>query len=78
MSLTVVNHPRVADKTDMLETLDALREKIISGELVAFAAVAINEQDETYAFQATERHVTVLRQIGAVSYLLHCIQTGEV
>lgn len=78
MSLTVVNHPRVADRTDMLEAIDELRRQIEAGELVAFTAVGISESDDCYVFQAAERHVTVLRQIGAVSHLLHCIQTGDV
>lgn len=78
MTLHVVEHPRAADKAGMLEVLDNLRAKVEAGELVAFAAVAISEDDETYAFTAAARHVSRLRQFGAVSHLLHCLQAGEV
>lgn len=78
MGLTVVPHPDVHGKAAMLETLDNLRAKVESGEVVAMAAVGISQSDDVASWMSTVGHVSRLRVYGAVSHLLHCLHAGEV
>lgn len=78
MSLNVIPHTFANGSQGMLEQLDQLRARIEAGDVAAFAAVTINEGDETHAWIASKQHVTRLRVYGAVSHLQHCLHTGEV
>jgi hypothetical protein len=74
----IVELPTAASRDDMYEVLDKLRAEVDSGTIVAFVGVGLTETDECRAFIATQRHVSRLRTYGAVSHLLHCLQSGEV
>jgi hypothetical protein len=65
------------DVTSALEVLDVLREQIVSGQVIAFVAVAIEPDDVTTRFQATTRPVTKLRMLGAVASLNHWVHDDE-
>jgi hypothetical protein len=64
---------RADSKAGMLATLDDLRSRIESGELVAWCGVGICGNDETLRWQATVGKVTNLRLIGAVASLAHYV-----
>lgn len=59
------------DTASALEVLDRLREQVLSGQVVAFAGVAIEPDDVTTRWQFTTRPVTKLRMLGAISSLQH-------
>lgn len=64
--------PKRPDKQRALGILDDLRAKIESGDLVAFAAVGIQPDDELRMWTATTVSVTRLRMIGAIARLQTC------
>lgn len=68
---TVVIHPAASDPAAAIEVLDQLREQILSGQVIAFAAVAIEPDDTTTAWSSCTRPVTRLRMMGAITSLLH-------
>lgn len=55
---------------DALKALDALREKIVSGEVIAFCAVGIEKDDCTSWWIGCSRKVTWLKIRGALTTLL--------
>lgn len=59
----------------LLEIVDDLREKIASGQIVAFAAVGIEADDVTMSWQGCTQGVTNLRLVGAVARLMHGVHT---
>lgn len=59
----------------LLEVVDDLREKIASGQIVAFAAVGIEADDVTMSWQGCTQGVTNLRLVGAVARLMHGVHT---
>lgn len=61
-----------------LQVLDDLREKVISGEIVAFAAVGIAPDDGTLAWCSATQDVSRLRVIGAIAHLGHMYSHGDV
>lgn len=58
--------------------LDDLREKVVSGEIVAFAAVGIAPDDGTLAWSSATEDVSRLRVIGAIAHLGHMYSHGDV
>ena len=66
---------REKGKPQLLAVVDSLREKIESGEIVAFAAVGIQADDVTLSWQGCTQGVTNLRLVGAVARLLHGVHT---
>lgn len=72
MSLTLCRLPQEAATTEeALAVIDALREAVASGEIVAVAAVGIERDDVTRLWTTTTRPVTRLRIIGAMHHMLH-------
>ncbi len=71
--------PPVSDKTDLLDVLQTLKERIESGQVVAFAAAAIDANDACYGFAGADKAASVsrLRVQGAISQLLHDYIAGE-
>jgi hypothetical protein len=65
------------DTKSALEVLDVLREQVLSGQVIAFVAAAIEPDDTTTRFQATTRPVTKLRMLGAVASLNHWVHDDE-
>lgn len=59
----------------LLEVVDDLREKIASGQIVAFDAVGIEADDVTMSWQGCTQGVTNLRLVGAVARLMHGVHT---
>lgn len=57
--------------------IDELREGMISGRFVAFAAVGIEPDDNTYMMCGATENVSRLRTIGAISALLHSFMHGD-
>lgn len=66
----------VADKAVMLENLDDLRQRIESGEVVAFAAVGIAADHGTSMWSGSAQgpKVSRLMMIGAMQQMLYCYQ----
>lgn len=62
----------------MLEVLDAMREKALSGEIVAFTAAAIGPGDEILAYAASSQRKSRLQMMGAIAHLQHCYHCGDV
>lgn len=62
----------------MLEVLDAMREKALSGEIVAFTVAAIGPGDEIFAYAASSARKTRLQMMGAIAHLQHCYHCGDV
>jgi hypothetical protein len=60
------------DKGRALSILDDMRAKIESGELIAFAAVGIEPDDELKMWTASTVSVSRLRMIGAIARLHTC------
>lgn len=71
--------PAQRDATAMLEVLDALRERVLSGQVVAFAVTAIDANDTCYGYAGSDKAASVsrLRMQGAISQLLHDYLAGE-
>lgn len=61
-----------------LGVIDDLREKVASGQVVAFAAVGIEEDDTTLAWSSCTQDVSRLRVIGAIAHLGHSYSHGDV
>lgn len=65
------------DKTAALEVIDKLRADIESGKVAGFYGVSVEHDDTTACWCASTTRVSRLRMMGAVSYLLTCMHTGE-
>lgn len=63
--------------TNLLETLDAIRERIAKGEVVALSAVLVTQDDTTIGYTASVGGVTRLRMLGALATLNHSYLNGE-
>jgi hypothetical protein len=59
-----------ATTTEALKTIDSLKEAIESGEIVGFAAVGIEPNDNTRMWTTTTMPISRLRMIGAMYHLL--------
>lgn len=68
--------PQKHDIGDALDVLDKLRKDLESGKIVAFAAVGIAPDDETFAYVSATKSVSRLRMIGATAHLHACYQAG--
>ena len=64
--------------SDALETLDAVRNELVTGKLVAFFLAGVGDDDSCYAFIGSIKPVSRLRTIGAMATALHMFHTGEV
>lgn len=60
-----------------LEVVDDLRRAVLSGRVVAFAAVGIEENDATIAWSSCTQDVSRLRVIGAIAHLGHSYAHGD-
>jgi hypothetical protein len=58
-----------AGMRNMLDVLNTLRENILSGQVVAYAAVSIAPDDVTALYSGARENVSRLRMMGAISNL---------
>lgn len=72
--LTLNSQPTLPDA---LGIIDTLRNDLESGKLVAFYAVGISRDDQTYGYCGTSRYFSRLRMEGALSNALHNFQHDE-
>lgn len=64
-------------KIDMLEVLELMKRAIEEGEIVSFIAVGIAPNDETLMWIGSQKRVTRLRMMGAISNLQHQFASEE-
>lgn len=67
MALNVVSLQ--PDNAEALRCLDDLRGKIVSGEVVMFAAVGVKQDDSTFAWTGLTTKKTRLQMMGAIADL---------
>jgi hypothetical protein len=60
-----------------MEVIDSLREAVLSGQVVAFAAVGIEPNDTTRMWATSTQPVSRLRVVGAIAHLGHMYSHGE-
>lgn len=77
MSELKVLRPSAPNVGNLLEVLDIIRQKALSGEIVAFTAAAIGPGDDTYAYAASSERKTRLQMMGAIAHLQHCYHCGD-
>jgi hypothetical protein len=78
--MKVVEFDRGPDKADLQRTLDvveAMRQAVLEGRVIAFAAVSLNDTDDVESWTGATRSVSRLRIQGAVAHLQHCLHTGD-
>lgn len=68
---------RQAKVKNALEVIDDLREKVLKGQIVAFAAVGVETDDTTMMWASCTENVSRLRMMGAISHLEHSYAHGE-
>lgn len=73
----LVELPAAQNKDAALEVLDRLRADIVPGRVAAFYGVSVDHDDTTECWCASTTRVSRLRMMGAVSYLLACMHSGE-
>lgn len=69
---------KVNNTKEALDVIDALRKKVESGEICAFAAVGIDRNDGTTAWMASTMTVSKLRMVGAIQHLFLTFWHGDV
>lgn len=57
------------NREECLKAVDALREDLVLGRVIAFSAVAIAPNDEVLSYIGSSRPVTRLRMQGAIGQL---------
>lgn len=73
LTLTKRGAPEVTpDIKNMLDVLDELRANIVSGKVIAYAAVSIAPDDEASIYSGASAHVSRLRMLGGISFLHSC------
>lgn len=70
-NITAIPLNNAPTKQDALDVVESLKQAIESGQLVAFAAVGIEENDNTSIWSSSTRPVSRLRMIGAMHHMLH-------
>lgn len=70
--------PRSLDTSDMLDVIEQLRAQIESGQVVGFAAVAIEADDNCTAWFGSAASVSRLRMQGGIAQLMHNFLSGDV
>lgn len=65
--LTVIKPTR--DTKGALETLDNLREAVLSGQIIGFVGVGIEPDDTTLCWSFSTQSVSRLRMMGAIESL---------
>lgn len=75
--LKLIQSPAALDKADSLAMLDKLRASIESGETVGFYGVSVAKDDQVASWSCSVGRVSRLRMMGAVSYLLACMHSGD-
>jgi hypothetical protein len=60
-----------------LDTIDDLRKRVESGEIVAFAMVGVHPDDATSGWSSCTEKVSRLRMQGAIAQLLHSYSAGD-
>lgn len=73
----MTNAAQYARVATALGVIDDLREKVASGQIVAFAAVGIEPDDSTMMWASCTADVSRLRVIGAMSHMQHMYLHGE-
>lgn len=66
----------VPDRTAALKVVDDLRARVVSGEIVAFAAVGITRNDSALMWLGTSEKKTNLQVAGAIATLQMSFQHG--
>lgn len=66
------------NKEEALRIADALREAVEKGEVTAFIAVGITDEDATISWTAATKRVSRLRVTGALTHLTHCYINGDI
>lgn len=69
--ITAIPLNNAPTKQDALDVVESLKQAIESGQLVAFAAVGIEENDNTSIWCFSTRPVSRLRMLGAMHHMLH-------
>ena len=73
LTLTKRGAPDVTpDIKNMLDVLDVLRANILSGKVIAYAAVSISPDDEASMYSGASENVSRLRMLGGISFLHSC------
>lgn len=78
MSELKILRPSAPNVQNLLEVLDTMRQKALSGEIVAFTAAAIGPGDEILVYAASSERKTRLQMMGAIAHLQHCYHCGDV
>jgi len=60
-----------------LEVLDGLRNAVLSGQVISFAAVGVEPDDTTRMWASSTTPVSRLRMIGALAHMHHAYMHGE-
>jgi len=60
---------KVVSKEEALAVINALKETVERGEVVAFVAVGVTDTDECLMFASSVKPVTMLRMLGAIDRL---------
>lgn len=78
MSIEIVKNVPFNQPTleDALCVVESLRKDIESGKVVAFAVVAIEQDDTALVYTGSTRPVTRLRMMGAISHMQHLYMHG--
>lgn len=77
MVITKLNTLPEEGKEDMLEILELMKKSVTEGEIISFISVGIAPNDETLIWIGSQKRVTRLRMMGAISNLQHCFNTEE-
>lgn len=67
---------KTTDKSGMLESIEDLRQRVESGEVIAFIGVGIAPDDVTRGWSGAIDGVSRLRMMGALATLTHCYHDG--
>lgn len=68
---------RPRNTEDALEVIDALRQHVIEGRVIAFAIAAVESDDTATAYASATQSVSRLRLQGAIAQLLHNYLSGD-
>lgn len=76
MNLVTIQ-PKKPDTSTALEVLDALRARVVAGEIIAFVGIGVEPDDTTTGWAFSTAPVTRLRMMGAIASLQHAYHSGE-
>jgi hypothetical protein len=75
--MQLVELKRPHNLPDSLAVVDKLRADLEAGRIVAFWGVSVDAEDSCQSWSAATTGVSRLRGMGAVSYLLACMHSGD-